>query len=63
MLVLTRGPGEEIVITTGEGPITVKVVKISPTRVKLGIEAPEGMLVLRGELHNHLAELMGRKPD
>ena len=47
MLVLSRKPGETLCI---DGYITVKVVKISGNRVKLGIEAPDKVHVLRGEV-------------
>jgi len=48
MLVLTRRPGEEIVI--GEG-IRVTVVAIGPRKVRLGITAPADVTVDRMEVH------------
>ncbi|MGC1275592.1 MAG: carbon storage regulator [Planctomycetaceae bacterium] len=48
MLVLTRKQGE--VIQVGDG-ITVKVIKTGKGTVKIGIEAPAHVKVLRGELH------------
>jgi carbon storage regulator CsrA len=64
MLVLTRKPGEKIVIGNG---ITVKVVEVQGNRVRIGIGAPDDVRVLRGELAFWLeesqdAELEG-KPD
>jgi carbon storage regulator CsrA len=47
MLVLSRKPGEKLVI--GEG-ITVTVVEIKGPRVKIAIDAPDSMRVARGEL-------------
>ena len=47
MLVLTRKLGEKILI--GDD-ITITVVNIGKSRVKLGIEAPAGHRILRSEL-------------
>jgi carbon storage regulator CsrA len=47
MLVLSRKPGEKLVI--GEG-ITVTVVEIKGPRVKIAIDAPDSTRVVRGEL-------------
>ncbi len=47
MLVLTRKPGEQIVI--GDN-IKVSVVSIGPGRVKIGIEAPPWVEVNRQEI-------------
>jgi carbon storage regulator len=47
MLVLTRKLGETIQI--GDD-IAVTVVRVTPTEVRLGIEAPTGSLVYRREL-------------
>lgn len=47
MLVLSRKPGEKVVI--GEG-ITVTVLEIVGRRVRIGVEAPDDVRVLRGEL-------------
>lgn len=47
MLVLTRKPGESIHI--GEN-IVVKVSEISGNRVKLCIDAPQILRILRGEI-------------
>lgn len=47
MLLITRRPGEAIVIN---GEIAVKVVDIRGGRVKLGFEFPEGNTVYREEL-------------
>jgi carbon storage regulator len=47
MLVLTRKPGEKIFI--GDG-ITVTFLEVVRGRVRLGIEAPADVRILRGEL-------------
>jgi carbon storage regulator len=47
MLVLSRRESERI--TLGDS-IVVTVVKVAGDRVRLGIEAPADVLVLRGEL-------------
>jgi len=53
MLVLSRRESERIRL--GDS-IVVTVVKVAGDRVRLGIEAPAEMLVLRGELERHQAE-------
>jgi carbon storage regulator len=47
MLVLSRGVGERIQI--GE-QIEITVVRISPGVVRIGVEAPGGMSVMRQEI-------------
>lgn len=47
MLVLSRKSGQTIHI--GEG-VTIRVTKIKGNRVTLGIEAPENVRIVRGEL-------------
>ena len=53
MLVLTRKQGETIQV--GDG-ITIKVIRTGKGTVKIGIEAPETVRVLRGELCDKDAE-------
>ncbi len=53
MLVLTRKRGEEIVI---DGCIRIRVLDVKGSKVRLGIDAPGSMSVLRREL------LPGPKP-
>jgi len=50
MLVLSRKLGEEIVI---DDQIRVTVVKVQGGRVRIGIDAPESVRVLRKELREH----------
>jgi carbon storage regulator CsrA len=47
MLVLSRKPGEKVVIGGG---ITVTVIEVQGNRVRVGIDAPDQVRILRGEL-------------
>ena len=47
MLVLSRKPGERILI--GEN-VTVTIVRIGPNNVRLGIDAPRQVNIVREEL-------------
>ncbi len=49
MLVLSRCPGEEIVI---DGNIRVTVVEVRGNQVRLGISAPPSVTVDRQEVHD-----------
>ncbi len=53
MLVLSRKPGEEILI--GE-TIRLKIIDVSRSRIKLGIDAPEHLPIRRAELTPAAAE-------
>lgn len=53
MLVLSRRESERIRL--GDS-ITVTVVRLAGDRVRLGIEAPSDVLVLRDELEAHAAD-------
>ena len=48
MLVLRRRAGDSLMIG---GEIEVEVLEITPTRVKLGIVAPDNVTVVRKEVH------------
>ncbi|HUD49540.1 MAG TPA: carbon storage regulator CsrA [Candidatus Baltobacteraceae bacterium] len=48
MLILSRKPGESIVI---DGRITVKIIRIDGDAVKVGIEAPSTVPVHRQEVY------------
>ena len=50
MLVLSRREGEKIII--GDS-IVITVVRGGADKVRIGIEAPENVLILRGELEIH----------
>jgi carbon storage regulator len=56
MLVLSRKPGERIVI--GDD-VTVTVVRIGPNNVRLGIDAPTELNIVREELCVEVAALSG----
>ena len=47
MLVLTRKPGEKVVIGNG---ITLTVVAVTGNKVRVGIDAPDQVRILRAEL-------------
>ncbi|MBA4065437.1 MAG: carbon storage regulator [Isosphaera sp.] len=53
MLVLTRKPGESIVIGNG---IRITVVNVGPGRVKIGIEAPPSVRIDREEVHARIVQ-------
>jgi carbon storage regulator len=53
MLVLTRRPGEQIVI--GDN-IRITVVSIGPGRVKIGIDAPANVRIDRQEVHEKIQQ-------
>jgi carbon storage regulator len=46
MLVLTRKPGEKVVIG---GAITVTILRAGRGRIRLGVEAPDGIEIFRAE--------------
>lgn len=48
MLVLSRRPGEEIIIN---GNIRVTIVSLKGDRVRIGVEAPPEIAVDRAEVH------------
>ncbi len=48
MLVLSRKPGEKIHIGN---LVTITIVRIGPNTVRLGIDAPREMNIVRDELH------------
>lgn len=63
MLVLSRKPGESIVI---DGRIVVKVLDIGRGRVQVGIEAPREVPVERSELRRQrrvVSAEVGRSED
>ncbi len=56
MLVLTRRPGESIKIGSD---ISVTVTAVQGNRVRIGIEAPRKLRILRGELTDWLVRNEG----
>lgn len=60
MLLLSRKALEEVVIGTS---VTVKVMRITPQRVLLGVDAPPDTPVHRGEVANELRKVSGVLPS
>ena len=56
MLVLSRKAGETIKIG---GNITIKVIEVRGNRMRIGIEAPDNLTILRGELDGQQARSSG----
>ena len=52
MLVVRRRLGERIVVGNG---IEIIVTEIGSRSVRIGVRAPRGVLVLRGEVHDAVA--------
>ena len=50
MLVLSRKSGERLVLTVGRYRATIEVLAASRGRVRIGIDAPPAIRVLREEL-------------
>ena len=59
MLVLTRKPGEIIVLDLGGREISVHILHTSTGRVSLGVDAPRDIKVRRGELATNPAKTAG----
>jgi carbon storage regulator len=59
MLVLTRRPGEEIVI---DGTIRVTVVSVQGDRIRIGVVAPPSIVVDRAEIHERRKQCPERVP-
>ncbi len=53
MLILTRKIGEGIVLNEN---VTIRIIDISKGVVKIGIDAPKEMLILREELEQAIKE-------
>lgn len=51
MLILSRKPGETVVI---DGQIRVKIIRVEGDVVKIGIEAPEEISIHRQELYDEI---------
>ena len=54
MLILSRKKGEEIKIGSD---ITLTILSVSENQIKVGIDAPKDVEILRGELYNKVKEL------
>lgn len=53
MLILTRKKDESIII---DGNIEVKIIEIEDGKIKIGIEAPKNIEILRKELYEKIQE-------
>jgi carbon storage regulator len=60
MLVLSRKVGEQIVVP--DCGVTITVVAVSATQVRLGIHAPAGIAIHREELWRRLQQIAGEPP-
>lgn len=60
MLVLTRKPGESIVIADN---IQVTVLQIAGNKIRIGIEAPKNVPIVRAELEEVQFELPAQPSD
>lgn len=60
MLVLTRKAGERIVIADN---VIVEVLEVQGNRVRIGIQAPQGVTILREELLTGKAQQPRTNPD
>jgi carbon storage regulator len=60
MLVLSRKPGEAIHIGFG---ITITLVEVKGSRVRVGIQAPDEVPVLRAELIKSMAQQLAELPQ
>ena len=60
MLVLTRRTGETVHISTD---ITVTVLEVNGNRIRIGIDAPRQIPILRGELGRPEVGPVGSPPE
>lgn len=52
MLVLSRKPGESLLIGGG---IRIKIVSVRGQQIRVGVEAPDHVRIIREELHREVA--------
>lgn len=51
MLILSRKPGEDIIIETSDGPVLIRVIDMPQrNRCRIGVDAPKTCRILRAEL-------------
>ncbi|MFA5577402.1 MAG: carbon storage regulator CsrA [Tissierellaceae bacterium] len=53
MLILTRKKGESIIV---DGKIEIRVMELEDGRVRIGIEAPKDIDIVRKELYERVGE-------
>ncbi|MEC7840488.1 MAG: carbon storage regulator [Chlamydiota bacterium] len=63
MLVLTRKPEEDIVISTEEDEIVVKILKVHSNKVSIGIKADKKWQIVRMELLDEKSNKKGKQND
>ena len=63
MLVLSRKASRSLCISLGSSLVEVHVDWISPSRVRLVIDAPDGVRVVRGEVHERAGTPKGNAHD
>lgn len=61
MLILSRRPGESIVIGTGENKIVVKLLDAKGGQLKLGIDAPGTISIHREEIYERIQKEQNAK--
>lgn len=59
MLVLTRKPGEIVILDLEGREVSVHILHTSTGRVSLGVDAPRDVKVRRGELATNPAKTAG----
>ena len=59
MLVLTRKPGEIVILDPQGREVSVHILHTSTGRVSLGVDAPRDVKVRRGELATNPAKTAG----
>jgi len=50
MLVMSRKPQQSVTIKHPDGPIVVKIISNSKSQTRIGIEAPDKVVILRTEV-------------
>lgn len=50
MLVLERTEGQKIILNTSDGPVEIVVYNIQQGRLRLGVNAPQSISIIREEL-------------
>lgn len=60
MLILSRRPGESIIIGNRDNQITIKVVDIKHGQGKIGIEADKNIPIHRDDIYKNLHERLLR---
>ena len=60
MLVLTRKPGQSIMI--GDG-VEVQVLSVAGEKVRLGITAPRDVSIFRNEVYDRIEQEQGQDKD